>query len=248
MIAQRLPHEIRKIQRAGRIVAETLEIIKIKVKPGITPKELEELAEAHIQKRGGKPAFKGYQNFPASICVSVNEGVVHGIPGHRRLDQGDIVSIDVGVQCAGYYGDAAITLPVGEVTNGALRLIDVTKQALDAGVWECRVGNRLSDISHAIEIVARDAGLSVVKDFVGHGIGQLLHEEPQIPNYGPANRGPLLKEGMIFALEPMVNAGGPEIEILPDHWSVVTKDRSLSAHFEHTVAVTLQGPKILTAL
>jgi len=248
MIAQRLPHEIRKIQRAGRIVAETLEIIKIKVKPGITPKELEELAEAHIQKRGGKPAFKGYQNFPASICVSVNEGVVHGIPGHRKLEQGDIVSIDVGVKYEGYYGDAAITLPVGEVTNGALRLIDVTKQALDAGVWECRVGNRLSDISHAIEIVARDAGLSVVKDFVGHGIGQLLHEEPQIPNYGPANRGPLLKEGMIFALEPMVNAGGPEIEILPDHWSVVTKDRSLSAHFEHTVAVTLQGPKILTAL
>jgi len=248
MIAQRLPHEIRKIQRAGRIVAETLEIIKIKVKPGITPKELEELAEAHIQKRGGKPAFKGYQNFPASICVSVNEGVVHGIPGHRKLEQGDIVSIDVGVKYEGYYGDAAITLPVGEVTNGALRLIDVTKQALDAGVWECRVGNRLSDISHAIEIAARDAGLSVVKDFVGHGIGQLLHEEPQIPNYGPANRGPLLKEGMIFALEPMVNAGGPEIEILPDHWSVVTKDRSLSAHFEHTVAVTLQGPKILTAL
>ena len=248
MIAQRLPHEIRKIQRAGRIVAETLEIIKIKVKPGITPKELEELAEAHIQKRGGKPAFKGYQNFPASICVSVNEGVVHGIPGHRKLEQGDIVSIDVGVKYEGYYGDAAITLPVGEVTNGALRLIDVTKQALDAGVWECRVGNRLSDISHAIEIVARDAGLSVVKDFVGHGIGQLLHEEPQIPNYGPANRGPLLKEGMVFALEPMVNAGGPEIEILPDHWSVVTKDRSLSAHFEHTVAVTLQGPKILTAL
>lgn len=248
MIAQRLPHEIRKIQRAGRIVAETLEIIKIKVKPGITPKELEELAEAHIQKRGGKPAFKGYQNFPASICVSVNEGVVHGIPGHRKLEQGDIVSIDVGVKYEGYYGDAAITLPVGEVTKGALRLIDVTKQALDAGVWECRVGNRLSDISHAIEIAARDAGLSVVKDFVGHGIGQLLHEEPQIPNYGPANRGPLLKEGMIFALEPMVNAGGPEIEILPDHWSVVTKDRSLSAHFEHTVAVTLQGPKILTAL
>nr|AKQ04444.1 methionine aminopeptidase, methionyl aminopeptidase [uncultured actinobacterium Rifle_16ft_4_minimus_550] len=248
MIAQRLPHEIRKIQRAGRIVAETLEIIKIKVKPGITPKELEELAEAHIQKRGGKPAFKGYQNFPASICVSVNEGVVHGIPGHRKLEQGDIVSIDVGVKYEGYYGDAAITLPVGEVTNGALRLIDVTKQALDAGVWECRVGNRLSDISHAIEIAARDAGLSVVKDFVGHGIGQLLHEEPQIPNYGPANRGPLLKEGMVFALEPMVNAGGPEIEILPDHWSVVTKDRSLSAHFEHTVAVTLQGPKILTAL
>ncbi|HEY4686605.1 MAG TPA: type I methionyl aminopeptidase [Candidatus Subteraquimicrobiales bacterium] len=248
MIAQRLPHEIRKIQRAGRIVAETLEIIKIKVKPGITPKELEELAEAHIQKRGGKPAFKGYQNFPASICVSVNEGVVHGIPGHRKLEQGDIVSIDVGVKYEGYYGDAAITLPVGEVTKGALRLIDVTKQALDAGVWECRVGNRLSDISHAIEIVARDAGLSVVKDFVGHGIGQLLHEEPQIPNYGPANRGPLLKEGMVFALEPMVNAGGPEIEILPDHWSVVTKDRSLSAHFEHTVAVTLQGPKILTAL
>jgi len=202
MIAQRLPHEIRKIQRAGRIVAETLEIIKIKVKPGITPKELEELAEAHIQKRGGKPAFKGYQNFPASICVSVNEGVVHGIPGHRKLEQGDIVSIDVGVKYEGYYGDAAITLPVGEVTNGALRLIDVTKQALDAGVWECRVGNRLSDISHAIEIAARDAGLSVVKDFVGHGIGQLLHEEPQIPNYGPANRGPLLKEGMIFALEP----------------------------------------------
>jgi len=204
------------------------------------------LAEEYIKRHGGIPAFKGYRGYPRSLCVSVNEEVVHGIPGKRRLKEGDIVSLDLGVLMDGYYGDAAITVPVGKVSELAKKLIKVTEEALYRGIEMARPGNRLSDISHAIQTHVEKAGFSVVREFVGHGIGKQLHEEPQVPNFGPPNRGPRLEPGMVLAIEPMVNTGTWEVRILPNGWTVVTADGGLSAHFEHTVAITDNGPEILS--
>jgi len=204
------------------------------------------LAEEYIKRHGGIPAFKGYRGYPRSLCVSVNEEVVHGIPGKRKLKEGDIVSLDLGVLMDGYYGDAAITVPVGKVSELAKKLIKVTEEALYRGIEMARPGNRLSDISHAIQTHVEKAGFSVVREFVGHGIGKQLHEEPQVPNFGPPNRGPRLEPGMVLAIEPMVNTGTWEVRILPNGWTVVTADGGLSAHFEHTVAITDNGPEILS--
>lgn len=248
MIIQKSYAELKKMRQAGRIVAETFEFLEEKIRPGVTTKALEKLAESCIKKRGGWPAFKNYQGFPAAICISLNEGVVHGIPSSRELKAGDIVSIDIGVRYQGYYGDGAVTFPVGKVSNEAQKLIETTQKALAEGIKKCQIGNHLYDISFAIEEVAKKAGYSVVRDFVGHGIGSSLHEDPQVPNYGEKGKGPLLEEGMVLALEPMINEGGFAVEVLSDQWGVVTKDRSLSAHFEHTVAVSAQGPQILTCL
>lgn len=246
MIICKSKDEIRKIREAGRLVVQVLSKLEDLIKPGVTTEELDQFAEELILKSGATPAFKGYRGFPKSICVEINECVVHGIPDSRRLKEGDIIGIDVGVQLDGYYGDAAVTYPVGRVSAEATKLMGVTQQALFQGIEYCRVGNRLSDISHAIQSVAERNGFSVVRNYVGHGIGREMHEDPQILNYGPPQRGPLLKEGMVFAIEPMVNCGTYEVEVLPDNWTVVTRDRRLSAHFEHTVAVTDQGPLILT--
>jgi len=248
MIICKSRDEIGKMREAGRLVAQVLSKMEDLIKPGITTEELNQFAEDLILESGATPAFKGYRGFPKSICVEINECVVHGIPDSRRLKEGDIIGIDVGVQLDGYYGDAAVTYPVGRVSAEARRLIEVTQQALLHGIEYCRVGNRLSDISHAIQSVAEGNGFLVVRNYVGHGIGREMHEDPQILNYGPPHRGPLLKEGMVFAIEPMVNTGTYEVEVLPDNWTVVTRDRRLSAHFEHTVAITDQGPLILTEL
>jgi methionyl aminopeptidase len=205
------------------------------------------LAEEFIIGEGAIPAFKGYRGYPATLCTSVNEEVVHGIPSaRRRLEEGDIIGIDVGAIVEGFYGDAAVTLPVGRVSEEAARLMRVTEASLTAGLAQVRAGNRLSDISHAVQTVAEDAGYSVVTDFVGHGIGRNLHEDPQVPNFGKPGEGPRLREGLVLAIEPMVNIGGHEVEVLSDRWTVVTRDKSLSAHFEHTIAITPDGPKVLT--
>ncbi|MDP3014608.1 MAG: type I methionyl aminopeptidase [Candidatus Subteraquimicrobiales bacterium] len=248
MIICKSRREIELMRETGRIVAEALEEAQSLIKPGVKTKDIDNHIENLIRKRKGEPAFKGYRGFPAASCISINEGVVHGIPGEHRLKEGDIVSIDVGVKFKGYFGDAARTFPVGNVSKEALRLIEVTRQALDSGIYVCRVGNRVSDISHAVQTVAERAGYSVVRDFVGHGIGQNMHEDPPIPNYGKPGQGSILEEGMVFAIEPMVNAGDYQVEVLPDGWAVVAKDKSLSAHFEHTVAITTDGPMILTIL
>jgi len=218
------------------------------VQPGMTTGELDRLAEEFIRAHGGRPAFKGYRGFPASICPAVNDEVVHGIPGDRRLKEGDIVGLDVGVEMNGYYGDAAVTVPVGKASKEALRLLEVTREALMAGVARAKAGNRVGDISHAIQSHVEKHGYSVVRSLVGHGIGREMHEEPQVPNYGPEGRGPRLMAGQVIAIEPMVNVGGADVVTQPDGWTVVTKDGSLSAHFEHTVAVGGDGPEILSAL
>ena len=246
MIICKSRDEIRKIGEAGQLVAQVLSKMKDLIKPGVTTEELDQFAEELLLKSGATPAFKGYRGYPKSICVEINECVVHGIPDSRRLKEGDIIGIDVGVQLDGYYGDASVTYPVGRVSAEATKLMEVTRQALWHGIEYCRVGNRLSDISHAIQSVAEGNGFSVVRNYVGHGIGREMHEDPQILNYGPPHRGPLLKEGMVLAIEPMVNAGTYEVEVLPDNWTVVTRDGRLSAHFEHTVAITDQRPLILT--
>lgn len=248
MIVRKSKDEIATMRHAGRIVAETLRLIESEIRPGVETIELDQIAENFIRKSGAKPAFKGYKGFPASICASPNEVVVHGIPSQRRLKEGDIISIDVGAEYNGYYGDAAATFPVGKISEQAQRLIDITKLALYKGIEQCVEGNYLYDISHAIQATAEAAGYSVVKEFVGHGIGREMHEDPQIPNFGLSGRGPKIKAGMVFAIEPMVNIGGFKVNILPDHWTVVTADRSLSAHFEHTVAVTKEGPDVLTVV
>jgi len=225
----------------------TIAFLRERVKPGVTTADLDRLAEEFIRREGGSPAFKGYRGFPATLCTSVNEEVVHGIPSSKkRLQEGDIIGVDVGAIVEGYYGDAAVTLPVGQISDEASRLIRVTEAALAAGLAKVKVGNRLSDISHAVQAVAEAEGYSVVRDFVGHGIGRNLHEDPQVPNFGKPGEGPRLKEGLVLAIEPMVNVGGREVEVLSDRWTVVTRDKSLSAHFEHTVALTSDGPKILT--
>jgi len=248
MIVRKSADELNLMREAGLIVAETIEAIKKEIKPGVTTEYLDNIAEEYMRGKQAIPAFKGYHGFPASICVSINEAVVHGIPSKQCLKEGQIVSIDIGVKHKGYYGDAAFTVPVGKVSAEAECLIKTTQEALMAGVRQCCVGQRLYDISHAIQKVSESAGFSVVREYVGHGIGRTMHEDPQIPNFGASGRGPLLEEGMVFALEPMVNIGGHEVEVLEDNWSVVTVDRRLSAHFEHTVAVTLSGPRILTSL
>jgi len=246
MIVLRSDEEVSRLKEAGQIVAATLEALKRSVKPGIRTDELDKIAKDEITKRGGTPAFKNYKGFPANICTSINETVVHGIPSARRLKDGEIISIDAGVKYHGYYGDAAITVPVGDVGQGAERLIRITEEALAKGIEYARPGNRLSDISSKIQEYVESNGYSVVRAFVGHGIGTKMHEEPEIPNYGRPGRGPRLEKGMVLAIEPMVNAGTYDVEILEDGWTVVTKDRGLSAHFEHTIAIRDDGAEILT--
>jgi methionyl aminopeptidase len=248
MVILKLPDEIEKARASNRIVAEVLSKLREKVKPGVKTKELDKFAEEIAEKRGAKPAFKGYRGYPHSLCISINEVVVHGMPSERVLEEGDIVSLDFGVFYQGFCGDSAITLPVGSVTEKASRLMQITEQSLYAGIKQAKNGNRLGDISAAVQNVVEGAGYSVVRDFVGHGIGKNLHEEPQIPNFGQKGRGIELKRGMILAIEPMVNEGKYNIQILPDGWTVVTRDGSLSAHFEHSVAITDNGPDILSKL
>ncbi|MBI4620966.1 MAG: type I methionyl aminopeptidase [Desulfobacterales bacterium] len=248
MIILKSKEEIELLRKSNQIVVHILKALRKIIKPGITTLELDSYAEEQIIKKGAIPAFKGYRGFPASLCVSVNEQLVHGIPDSRRLKEGDIVSIDLGVVRNGFYGDAAITVPVGKISQEAARLLDVTEKALYKGIEQAKTGGRLQDISHAIQSWVEGNGFSVVRDFVGHGIGRNLHEEPQIPNFGLPNRGVQLKAGMVIALEPMVNAGTWKVKVQPDGWTVVTMDGSLCAHFEHTIAITEDGPDILTMI
>jgi len=239
--------EIKKMAKASEIVAEALTVIRSVVAPDVTTKELERIAEEVIRSRGGRPAFKGYRGYPASICTSVNSEIVHGIPSDEvLLHEGDIVSVDLGVIYKGYIGDAAVTLPVGRISEETGRLLDITEQALYEGIGKAVPGNRVSDISNAIQRFVESNGYSVVRAFVGHGVGRSLHEEPQIPNFGPPGKGPVLKEGMTLAIEPMVNEGSYRVTILADGWTAKTADGKLSAHFEHTVLVTKDKPRILT--
>ncbi len=246
MIVIKRADEIQRMREAGRVVARVLATLGEHIRPGVTTAELEALAEEVIRAAGGRPSFKGYRGFPASICTSVNDEVVHGIPGPRRLALGDIVSVDVGVFLDGYHSDGAYTFVVGEADEGARRLLEVTEAALWAGIEQARAGNRVSDIGHAIQKVVEAAGFSVVREFVGHGIGRSMHEDPQVPNYGEPGRGPRLRPGMTLAIEPMVNEGGPEVRIREDRWTAVTADGSRSAHFEHTVAIGENGPVLLS--
>ena len=237
------------MREAGRLVGEVLTELSKLVTPGVTTADLDEVAEKRIRQAGASPAFKGYHGYPATICASVNEEVIHGIPSGRRvLNEGDVISIDVGASLDGYYGDSALTLPVGQVSEEAATLLRVTEEALYKAIERVKVGGRVSDIGHAVQQHVEAYGFSVVREFVGHGIGQRMHEEPQVPNYGEPGRGPRLAEGMVLAIEPMVNAGKPAVKVLADGWTAVTADGSLSAHFEHSVAVTSAGPWILTAL
>ena len=248
MIVCRSMAELERMRVAGRLVGEVLTELSALVAPGVTTAELDELAEKRILQAGATPAFKGYHGYPATICASINEEVIHGIPSGRRvLNEGDVISIDVGASLDGYYGDSAITLPVGQVSEQAAMLLRVTEEALYKAIERVQVGARVSDIGHAVQQHVEAYGFSVVREFVGHGIGQRMHEEPQVPNYGEPGRGPRLTEGMVLAIEPMVNAGKPAVKVLTDGWTAVTRDGSLSAHFEHTVAVTADGPWILTA-
>ena len=247
MIIRKAPAEIDRMARAGAVVADTLALIGERARAGVTTHELDELADDYIRSRGGIPTFKGYRGYPASICTSPNDMVVHGIPGLYALGEGDVLSVDVGVTLDGFVADSAYTFAIGEVSPEAERLLEGCQAALAAGIEQCRVGNRLSDISHAIQRVTEEHGYSVVRSLVGHGVGRSMHEEPQIPNFGEPGRGPLLSEGMTFAIEPMINAGGAEVVLHEDEWSISTSDHSLSAHFEHTVAITGEGPRILTA-
>lgn len=248
MIILKSPAEIEKMRRAGRIVADTRQKVVEAVRPGVTTAALDRVAEEHILAAGATPNFKGYRGFPASICASINEQVVHGIPGKRVLKEGDLVSLDFGAIWETYHADSAITVFCGEPpSNEAEKLVRATEEALQAGISQVREGKRLSDIGHAVQQVVEGAGFSVVREYVGHGIGQSLHEDPQIPNYGEPGRGPALKPGIVLAIEPMVNLGGWETRVLADQWTVVTADGSLSTHFEHSVALTDQGPEVLTA-
>jgi methionyl aminopeptidase len=249
-IVLKAPWELELLRRSNRLVAETLAALAERVKPGVTTLELDRFAESYLVGRGAKPAFKGYRNYPFTLCTSINEQVVHGLPSDRRVEEGDILSLDMGAIVDGYYGDSAVTLPVGRISVEAERLLQVTRECLDRAIAAARNGGRLVDISSAVQGHAEANGFSVVRVFVGHGIGKALHEAPQIPNFvDPARgRGPVLKPGMVLAIEPMVNAGAPEVRVLPDQWTAVTADGSLSAHFEHTVAITENGTEILTAL
>lgn len=246
MIICKSEREIETMREAGRLVALThKELIKW-IGPGVTTGELDEAADKFIRKHGATPSFKGYGGFPKSICTSVNEELVHGIPGKRKLLEGDIISIDIGVQWNGYHCDSAWTYPVGKIDETSKRLLEVTEQSLYKGLEQAKPGNRLSDISHAIQVYVESAGFSIVREYVGHGIGKNLHEDPQIPNFGPPGRGPRLKKGMVLAIEPMVNAGTRHVKTLDDNWTVVTIDGARCAHFEHTIAITDDGFEILT--
>jgi methionyl aminopeptidase len=247
MIKIKKPEEIEKMRAAGKVVARTLAGLAASIVPGkTTTKDLDELAQSMLASAGAKASFKGYRGYPATICASVNEEVVHGIPSPRVLQVGDVCGIDLGAIMNGYHGDAALTVSVGEISDEAKRLLRVTREALFAGIDEARPGKRLGDISAAIQLYVERHGYSVVRDLVGHGIGKDMHEDPQVPNFGKSGQGVQLKEGMTLAIEPMVNIGGPAIQTLLDHWTIVTRDKSLSAHFEHTVAITRNGPDILT--
>lgn len=246
MIVKKTPEQIDMMAAAGEILVRTLNLLEGKVRPGVTTKELDEAAERFIRSQGATPAFKGYRGFPGSICASPNDMVVHGIPGPYKLERGDIISIDVGVIYDGWVADAARTFPVGSVSAVASKLLDVTEGSLFAAVPHVRAGNRLGDVSNAIQTFVEAEGLSIVRSLVGHGIGQEMHEDPQIPNYGPAGRGPVLEEGMVLAIEPMVTAGRHQVRMADDHWSIFSQDGSLAAHFEFTIAVTADGPRVLT--
>ncbi|MBS3985061.1 MAG: type I methionyl aminopeptidase [Selenomonadales bacterium] len=248
MIVYKSDREIALMREAGRVVAEALDAVEQAIAPGVTTARLDWLVEELMLKRGARPAFKGYRGYPASICTSINNEVVHGIPSLKTLSDGDIISIDIGAEINGYYGDAARTFPVGAVDEVSARLIKVTAECLEKGILQCVVNRRLTDISYAIQSHAEANGFSVVKEFVGHGIGRAMHEEPQLPNFGRPGRGPRLTPGLVLAIEPMVNTGGSLTQVLADNWTVVTKDGGRSAHFEHTVAITANGPEILTRL
>jgi methionyl aminopeptidase len=246
MIICKSDKELNIMREAGRIVAETHRLLQIAIKPGVTTAELDQIAESFIRSQDAVPSFKGYNGFPGSICASVNEELVHGIPGQRRLNEGDIISIDIGAKFQGYHGDSAWTYPVGKISDTAQKLLDVTEQSLYAGLAEAKPDVRLYTISHAIQKSIEDEGFSVVREYVGHGIGADLHEEPQIPNFGSPDRGPRLKSGMVLAIEPMVVAGERYVKTLQDNWTVITVDGTLCAHFEHTIAITPDGYEILT--
>ena len=245
MIILKTPDEIAVMAKASRVVAEALEVLKSAVKPGVTTDELDRLAEAEIRGRGAIPAFNGYRNYPKALCASVNEQVVHGIPSKRVLKDGDIIGLDLGAIVGGFYGDSAVTVAVGRIDEKAATLVRVTEESLSLAIQQARVGNRLSDISHAVQQHVEAAGYSVVTEFVGHGIGRQLHEEPQVPNYGKPGQGPRLQPGMVLAIEPMVNMGGSAVRVLDDRWTAVTVDGSLSAHFEHTIAIQPSGPALV---
>ncbi|MEA2396841.1 MAG: methionyl aminopeptidase [Thermoleophilaceae bacterium] len=246
MIVRKTPEQIEQMAAAGQVLARCLTLLRGKARPGVTTAELDQAAERFIQSQHGEPAFKGYRGFPGSICASPNSMVVHGIPGPYKLRRGDILSIDVGVILDGWVADAAITVPVGNVTPVAQKLLTTTRQALFEAVEQCRPGNRLGDVSHAVQTRVEADGFSVIRALVGHGIGRDMHEDPQIPNFGQPGTGPELEEGMVLAVEPMVNVGSHPIRVGDDNWSVFSQDGSLAAHFEHTVAVTTEGPRILT--
>jgi methionyl aminopeptidase len=246
VIIRKTEAEIERIAAAGEILVRTLELMERSIRPGVSTAELDELAERFIRGEGATPTFKGYRGFPGSICASPNAMIVHGIPGRQRLAAGDIISIDIGVTLDGWVADAARTFAVGEVGRDVQRLLDATEKALHAGVQECRRGNRIGDISHAIEEVAEGAELSIVRSLVGHGVGRSMHEDPQVPNYGRPGRGPELREGMVLAIEPMTTLGSPHVRVGGDGWAIFSQDGSLAAHFEFTVAITGEGPRILT--
>jgi methionyl aminopeptidase len=240
------PQELEAMERAGAIVGAVLALLKRSVEPGITTRDLDHIAYKEITRLGARPTFKGYRGFPASICASLNEEIVHGIPGKRILKEGDIIKIDVGATVDGFIGDAAISLPVGTVGQEALDLMDATRQSLEEGIKAAQPGNRIGDIGAAVQAYAESLGYGVVREYVGHGVGRFLHEDPQVPNYGEPGKGQLLRPGMCIAIEPMLNLGDWHTRVLDDQWTVITADGSLSAHFEHTIAITENGPKVLT--
>jgi methionyl aminopeptidase len=247
MIIRKSQREIDTMSRAGAVVAGTLALLEQHVQAGVTTAELDALAEEYIRSQGGLPTFKGYKGYPAATCLSPNDMVVHGIPGPHRLEDGDILSVDVGVTLGGFVADSAWTFPVGAISAQAQRLLDTCRAALQAGIEQAALGNTISDISRAVQEVTEAAGFSVIRSLVGHGVGRSMHEDPQVPNFVSQHRGPELREGMTLAIEPMITAGGPDVYLHPDGWSISTSDGSLAAHFEHTVAVTAEGPRILTA-
>jgi methionyl aminopeptidase len=246
VIIRKSTAEIEKMAAAGRIVADTIALIGEHLRPGVTTGELDELADDYIRSQGGTSSFKGYRGYPAAICTSPNDMVVHGIPNGRTVSEADILSVDVGVILDGFVADSAYTFAVGGISPEAERLLEACQAALAAGIEQCRAGNRLTDVSHAVQVATEEAGFSVVRSLVGHGIGRAMHEDPQIPNYGPPGRGPELQQGMTFAIEPMINAGGPDVYLHDDEWSISTTDESMAAHFEHTVAIEDGAPRILT--
>jgi methionyl aminopeptidase len=246
LIIRKSTQEIEGMARAGELVAETIALLGEHLQPGITTGELDRIAEEFIREHGGSPTSKGYRGFPAATCISPNAMVVHGIPGEHRIEEGDLISVDVGITLDGLVADSAYTFAVGDVDSESQRLLGVGKQALEAGIEQARAGNRVGDISHAVQEVVEGASFSVVRSLVGHGVGRSYHEEPQIPNFGDPGRGPLLQTGMTLAIEPMITAGGPDVYLHDDEWSISTQDGSLAAHFEHTVAVTDGSPRILT--